>query len=53
MKDIDSSKKREQELAVQQLVMDAYKSIIVGEKNYSQKEAMEIIDKILLEQNAF
>lgn len=47
--DIESFEKREQELKAQQLVLEAYASRLSGEKNYSQKEAMEIIDRMISE----
>lgn len=45
--DIDSFEKREQELRAQQLVLEAYASRLSGDKDYSQEEAMKIIDKII------
>ena len=45
--DIESFEKREQELKAQQLVLEAYASRLSGEKDYSQKEAMTLIDKVI------
>ena len=47
--DIESFEKREQELKAQQLVLEAYASRLSGEKDYSQKEAMDIIDRMIFE----
>ena len=47
--DIESFEKREQELKAQQLVLEAYASRLSGDKDYSQKEAMSIIDKMISE----
>lgn len=45
--DIASFEKREQELKAQQLVLEAYASRLAGEKDYSQEEAMKVIDSII------
>lgn len=45
--DIKTFEKREQELKAQQLVLEAYASRLSGEKDYSQKEAMTLIDKVI------
>ena len=47
--DIESFQKREQELKAQQLLLEAYASRLSGAKDYSQKEAMEVIDKMIEE----
>jgi PHD/YefM family antitoxin component YafN of YafNO toxin-antitoxin module len=47
--DIESFEKREQKLKAQQLALEAYASRLSGEKDYSQKEAMEIIDRMISE----
>ena len=47
--DIESFEKREQELRAQQLVLESYASRLSGEKDYSQKEAMKIIDQMIAE----
>ena len=45
--DIASFEKREQELKAQQLVLEAYASRLAGDKDYSQEDAMKIIDNII------
>lgn len=45
--DVYSFNRREQQLNAQQLVLEAYASRLSGEKDYSQKEAMSIIDKMI------
>ena len=45
--DADSYKRREQQLNAQQLVLEAYASRLSLEKDYSQNEAMSIIDKMI------
>ena len=45
--DIATFEKREQELKAQQLVLEAYASRLAGEKDYSQEEAMRVIDSII------
>ena len=45
--DIATYEKREQELKAQQLILEAYAARLAGEKDYSQEEAIDIVDKIL------
>ena len=45
--DIDSFQKRQQELAAQQMVLEAYASRLSGAKNYSSEEAFDIIDNLI------
>ena len=45
--DIASFEKREQELKAQQLVLEAYASRLAGDKDYSQEDAIKIIDNII------
>ena len=47
--DIASFERREQELAAQQLVLDAYAARLAGEKTYSHKDAMAMLDEMLKE----
>ena len=47
--DIESFEKREQELRAQQLVLEAFASRLSGDKDYSQEEAMKIIDQMIAE----
>lgn len=44
--DFETIQKREQELKVQQLLLEAHASRLAGAKDYSQKEAMEVIDRL-------
>lgn len=45
--DIASFEKREQELAAQQLVLDAYAARLAGRKTYSHKAAMAMLDEMM------
>ena len=47
--DIESFEKREQELRAQQLVLETFASRLSGDKDYSQEEAMKIIDQMIAE----
>ena len=45
--DIASFEKREQELAAQQLVLEAYAATLAGAKDYSIEESMKMINKMI------
>ena len=45
--DIESFEKRQQELAAQQMVLEAYAARLAGARDYSSKEASDIIDKLV------
>ena len=45
--DIASFEKREQELAAQQLVLEAYAARLAGVKDYSIEESMKMINKMI------
>ena len=45
--DIASFEKREQELKAQQLVLEAFASRLVGEKDYSIGESKSLIEKMI------
>ena len=45
--DIASFEKREQELVAQQLVLEAYAARLAGAKDYSIKESMKMINKMI------
>ena len=45
--DIASFEKREQELAAQQLVLEAYAARLAGAKDYSIEELMKMINKMI------
>jgi prevent-host-death family protein len=45
--DIASFEKREQELAAQQLVLEAYAARLAGAKDYSIEESMKMINKMI------
>ena len=47
--DIDSFERREQELKAQQLVLESYASRLSCDKDYTQEEAMKIIDQMIEE----
>lgn len=45
--DIASFERREQELAAQQLMLEAYAAELAGEKSYSNEEALWLVNKML------
>ena len=45
--DIASFERREQELAAQQLMIEAYAAELAGEKSYSNEEALSLVNKML------
>ena len=45
--DIAFFEKREQELAAQQLVLEAYAARLAGAKDYSIEESMKMINKMI------
>ena len=45
--DIASFEKREQELRAQQLVLESYAARLSGDKDYSLRDSMELIQKMI------
>ena len=45
--DIESFEKREQELRAQQLVLESYAARLSGDKDYSLRDSMELIQKMI------
>ena len=45
--DIDSFKRREQELKVQELILESVAARLAGEKDYSLEESKNLINKLI------